>query len=120
VARLNTGDIPIRPERAKDRARIREVTASAFAHHPGVADLVALIRAFSGYMPELSLVAEMKGDIIGHVMLSRADLVDEWGERHHDRFAGVGTPGGGDGLSSLRVYADREGQARLSTSLSGH
>jgi len=82
VARVNTGDITVRAERAEDRARIREVTASAFSHDPGVADLVDLIRASSGYMPELSLVAEMKGDIVGHVMLSHADLIDEWGERH--------------------------------------
>jgi putative acetyltransferase len=52
------------------------VVAAAFAHQPAVADLVELIRASPQYEPELALVARRGGDVVGHVMISHAELVD--------------------------------------------
>lgn len=72
-------DVQIGPERAEDRAAIREVVRAAFDHHQSVADLVDLIRASPQFVPELSLVARHEGAVVGHVMLSHAELVDE----HH-------------------------------------
>ena len=72
----------IRPETPDDHLAIRAVVAAAFEHDPGVAELVELIRASPNYVPDLSLVACRDGEIVGHVMLSHAELVDEHGQRH--------------------------------------
>lgn len=81
---VDNGPVPleIRPERPRDRAAIREVVRAAFDHHDGVAELVDLIRASAGFVPQLSLVAWLEGEVVGHVLLSRAHLVDESGTRH--------------------------------------
>lgn len=72
----------IRPETAADRAAIREVVRAAFADQPSVADLVDLIRASRGFVPALSLVACLGEEVVGHILLSRAELVDERDVRH--------------------------------------
>lgn len=74
--------VDLAPERRTDHAAIRAVVRAAFGHHQSVADLVELIRASPEFVPELSLVARHKGDVVGHVMLSHAELVDEDGDRH--------------------------------------
>ena len=72
----------IEPETSGDQAAVRRVVAAAFAHHASVADLVELIRASEQYVPELALVARLGGAVVGFVMLSHADLVDDAGARH--------------------------------------
>jgi putative acetyltransferase len=74
--------IDIRPERREDHAAIRRVVRAAFDKHRSVADLVDLIRESPEFVPELSLVACYSGEVVGHVMLSHAELVDEPGVRH--------------------------------------
>lgn len=69
-------DLDIRPESPEDRAAIRRVVRAAFDHDPSVADLVELIRESPGFVPELSLVAWHPDEVVGHVMLSHAELVD--------------------------------------------
>jgi putative acetyltransferase len=69
--------LDIRPESPEDQAAIRRVVSAAFEHDPSVADLVDLIRESPGFVPGLSLVACRAGEVEGHVMLSRAELVDE-------------------------------------------
>lgn len=76
----------IRRERADDASSIREVTAAAFrsaAHSapptetggpPGEVDLIDRLRADGGWIPELSLVAEVRGRLVGHVVGSRATI----------------------------------------------
>ena len=63
----------IRPERPEDVAAIRELTHAAFGR-----ELEALIpervRATDRFVPELSLVAEEDGEVVGHVLLSEFDL----------------------------------------------
>ncbi len=74
--------LEIEPERPADHVPVRDVVMAAFDHHKEVADLVDLIRASSQFVPELSLVARHDGQVVGHVMLSHAYLVDENGGRH--------------------------------------
>ena len=65
----------IRPETEADFDAIRAVVAAAFGS-PVEAKLVDEIRADPCYRPELALVAEEDGEIVGHVMISRAELHD--------------------------------------------
>jgi putative acetyltransferase len=62
-------DVLIRPEKADDVAAIARITEAAFGR-ADEAVVVETIRASEHYLPELSLVAERAGDIIGHVMVS--------------------------------------------------
>jgi len=67
----------IRPETEADYHSIHRVVAAAFAAEPEVADLVERIRASPGYEPMLALVALIDGEVVGHVMVSQAQI-------HHD------------------------------------
>jgi len=58
------------------------VVASAFGDHVEVADLVESLRCSSVFVPELSLVATRLDQIVGHVLCSIAELLDEDGDRH--------------------------------------
>jgi putative acetyltransferase len=73
-------DVTIRPERPDDHGGIRDVVASAF-RSPNEAALVDSIRASTNFVPELSLVAELDGRIVGHVMISFVSL-DDGAARH--------------------------------------
>ena len=73
--------VDIQPETTADHAAIRDVVRAAFDTEPNVADLVDLIRASPQFVPALSLVAWHDGEVVGHVMLSHAELVDELGVR---------------------------------------
>lgn len=71
----------IRPETPTDVDAIREVTIAAFTGTPhstldadGVpieAGLIDALRADAGWIPSLSLVAEVDGRIVGHVVTTR-------------------------------------------------
>lgn len=63
-------DILIRTERVSDYAEIASVTVRAFAPHIEVPLIVALQRQRREFDPELSLVAEKDGRIVGHVLFS--------------------------------------------------
>jgi putative acetyltransferase len=77
----------IRTEEPSDIDAIRQVTADAFRHaehrapdvdgQPGEAALVDWLRADAGWIPDLSLVAEFDGAVIGHVVATRG-YVGEW------------------------------------------
>lgn len=70
----------IRRERAADIEAIRAVHVSAFAdvappgRPPVEAGLVDALRAGGDWLPGLSLVAEADGEIVGHVVCTRARL----------------------------------------------
>jgi len=72
-------EVRIRAERPDDSGAIRDVVAAAFAPDEAVAPLVEKIRASSRYVAALSLVAVKDGAVVGHIMLSHADVVDESG-----------------------------------------
>jgi putative acetyltransferase len=65
----------IRVEEPRDEERIGQVVAAAFSSQAH-ADLVAAIRASVNFIPELSLVAEVDHQIVGHVMISYVGLDD--------------------------------------------
>jgi putative acetyltransferase len=69
-------DVTIRAERADDVDAITAVVADAF-QSPVEAALPAAIRASENFVPEWSLVAELRGRIVGHVMVSYVGLHDE-------------------------------------------
>jgi putative acetyltransferase len=69
------GAVTIRVERPDDYTSIAEVVAAAFGSQ-AEAQLVEAIRASPGFVPELSLVAEMNERIVGHVMVSYTALHD--------------------------------------------
>ena len=65
----------VRAERPDDYDAIAAVVGTAF----GSSDEPRLVEAFresAGYLPELALVAEDDGEVVGHVMFTLAELVD--------------------------------------------
>ena len=72
--------VHIRAVRAGDFASIGQVVAAAFESE-AEADLVEGIRASQNYVPELELVAEFEGQMVGHVMISRCTLRTDGGDR---------------------------------------
>jgi putative acetyltransferase len=63
--------VRIRPEQPQDTAAVRQVLVNAFPSR-AEADLVESLRA--GGKIEVSLVAEIDGDIIGHVAFTRVNF----------------------------------------------
>ncbi|MGH8906330.1 MAG: GNAT family N-acetyltransferase [Egibacteraceae bacterium] len=64
----------VRAEGGRDIAAIAAVHEAAFGSE-AEAVLVAALRASAGWIPELSLVAEADGQVVGHVLLTRIDIV---------------------------------------------
>ena len=65
-----------------DHAAVEEVVRAAFTHEPEVAHLPRLIRESEQYVAQLDLVARLDGRVVGHTMVSHAELVDDEGRRH--------------------------------------
>ena len=86
----------IRVEQPEDIPAIADVVAAAFGS-PAEAQLVDAIRASPGFVPELSLVAEIDGAVVGHVMISMVGLDD--GETTRSIAS----------LSPLAVHPDHQG-----------
>ncbi|GCF95295.1 N-acetyltransferase [Enterococcus florum] len=78
--------ITIRKEEEKDYRRIEEITREAFwnLYIPGAMEhyIAHSIRKHPDYLPELSFVIELEGDIIGSIMYTRAKVVDSAGQEH--------------------------------------
>lgn len=85
----------IRAERAGDEAGIRAVHLAAFPT-AAEADLVDRLRAAGRAV--VSLVAEIDGVVVGHVLFSPVTI------------AGPGAPGGGLGLAPLAVIPGAQGR----------
>ncbi|MBD0388500.1 MAG: N-acetyltransferase [Nostoc sp. C3-bin3] len=68
--------INIRCETLPDYTAIAEVNTLAFGQE-NEAKLVEKIRRSDRYIPELSLVAEVENVVVGHILFSYIDLVDE-------------------------------------------
>jgi putative acetyltransferase len=63
----------VRQERAEDEREVALVIEAAFGDR-SVADFAGRIRSSSGFVPELSFVAEEDGAVVGHTMLSEVRL----------------------------------------------
>lgn len=72
--------IKIRKEITSDYNSVYEVIKSAFEHAEhrdgNEQDLVVSLRKSSAFIPELSLVAESDGNIVGHVLFSKVKIGD--------------------------------------------
>ncbi len=66
----------IRPEQPSDYQAIAEVLMYAFDRDNEVR-LVQEIRKGDHYIPDLSLIAEVDGVIVGHILFSYIDLVND-------------------------------------------
>jgi putative acetyltransferase len=77
---VTSPDLVIRAEQPNDFDAIADVVGAAFGS-PAEARLVEAIRASPNYVAELSLVAELAGRIVGHVMVSFTALQDDDTER---------------------------------------
>jgi putative acetyltransferase len=71
---VTSGSLVYRLERPGEEAAVRAVVADAFADEPVVADLFDALRASTDWVPGLSCVAELDGELIGHVLFSRSLL----------------------------------------------
>lgn len=73
--------VTIRAEQPDDSAAIRSVVLRAYAnvaysdHREHL--MIDRLRATSAYSPTLSLLAEKDGELIGHILLTRAHIVGE-------------------------------------------
>jgi putative acetyltransferase len=71
--------VVIRPESPDDHDAMRELVAAAFESETEAE--LDRIRASPEYVPEMALVAEVDGAIVGHVMISRAVIRNDDGDR---------------------------------------
>ncbi len=67
--------IKIRPETKDDYAEVFNLVKSAFEHAEHTDNdehnLVGRLRSSDAFIPELSLVAEIDGEIVGHIMFTK-------------------------------------------------
>lgn len=65
-----TQNLILRPERVEDYPAIRQVNFRAFDERTAEPDLVEAIRRQPDFIPALSLVAEIDGLVVGHILFS--------------------------------------------------
>jgi putative acetyltransferase len=70
----------IRTEKPSDFAAIHAVNKQAFDNRESEPGLVIAIRNSENFIPELSLVAEANGKIVGHILFSRIHIETEDGQ----------------------------------------
>lgn len=68
------GGLVIRPETPGDHERVREVHARAFGAGEPVPDLADALRSAPAPLAPTSIVAEVDGRVVGHVLLSASRL----------------------------------------------
>jgi putative acetyltransferase len=100
--RKGSGAVTIRPESCDDHDAIRRLVGAAFNRN-AEALLVDRIRASPNYAAEMAIVAEADDEVVGHVMISRAVLRNDNGDRQISM------------LSPLSVRPDRQGMGIGST-----
>ncbi|MBP1960985.1 GNAT family N-acetyltransferase [Paenibacillus aceris] len=66
----------IRTEEIKDDEAVHHLNVAAFGNREDEAQLVERIRSSEGFIPKLSIVAEIDHKLVGHILLSKAKVVD--------------------------------------------
>ncbi|MBS4200031.1 N-acetyltransferase [Bacillus sp. FJAT-49732] len=64
----------IRTETYEDYKAVYDINVEAFGNREDESNLVERIRESDGFIPELSIVAEKDGKVIGHILLSKANI----------------------------------------------
>lgn len=77
--------LTIRTETKEDYDQVRDVNYKAFGDREDEANLVDRIRDTEYFVPQLSIVAELDDEIVGHLLMSKAEVVD--GERKYEVIA---------------------------------
>ena len=99
----------VRRERPVDEAAARRVQVEAFATagagEPVEAGLLDRLRADPGWIPELSLVAEVDGEVVGHVVCTRGGVGDGSAPAVGLGPIGVLPSHQGDGVGSALLHA---------------
>ncbi|MEW9701853.1 GNAT family N-acetyltransferase [Paenibacillus sp. SI8] len=67
----------IRTERSSDYDAVFQLNYLAFGNREVESRLIERIRLSDAFIPVLSLIAEENDRIVGHILFSRAELVDE-------------------------------------------
>jgi predicted N-acetyltransferase YhbS len=101
--------VETRPERAGDEPAIRAVLEAAF-ETPAEADLVDALRAGGHLVPELCLVAEAGGEVVGYIAFSRARLEEGGVAAGAAAGAGAASGAGGPELLALAPMAVHPGR----------
>lgn len=82
---MSDTSVSIRQEQTTDYDRVYRLVLDAFSqavHTDGhEQDLVVRLRSGAAFVPELSLVAEVEAELVGHILFTRAVIRD--GERDH-------------------------------------
>lgn len=76
-------EVKIRQEEKKDYERVYEINKQSFQQEDE-SKLIEKIRVGESFVPELSLVAELDGEIVGHILFSKIKIV---GEAEYDSLA---------------------------------
>ncbi|MFO7966351.1 MAG: N-acetyltransferase [Archaeoglobaceae archaeon] len=69
-------DVKIRKEEEKDRKRVYEVNRLAFQQEDE-SKLVENLRKSESFVPDLSLVAEVGNEVVGHILFTRIKIAGE-------------------------------------------
>ena len=69
-------DVKIRKEEEKDYKRVYEVNRLAFQQE-NESKLIEKIRKGENFVPELSLVAEIDDEIVGHILFSKINIIGD-------------------------------------------
>ncbi len=74
-------NIEIRQEQSQDHEAVYNLTEKAFREMPygnhDEQELVGRLRKSSAFIPELSMVAIVNGEIVGHIMLTRNRIIND-------------------------------------------
>ena len=82
---MDRNAVIIRNETESDFRRVEEITRAAFwnLYVPGCSEhyVAHVIRSHEDFVKELDFVAEADGEIVGNIMYTKAQLLDEDGEK---------------------------------------
>ena len=80
-------DVVLRNETVSDYRTVEELTREAFWNHhvPGCDEhyLLHIMRNGDAFIPELDIVAQVNGEIVGNIVYTKAKIVDDNGNYHH-------------------------------------
>ena len=71
----------IRTETKNDYKDVFNLNYTAFGNRDDESKLVESIRFSDGFIPELSIVADNQGEIVGHLLISKAKIRSENGDK---------------------------------------